>query len=112
MTPSQLSNQLGQIVKKYNSSKVSGIGFDPVTAAVLTAIIGAVVKIAEMAKDLRAKKAEALASVSGFGSKAFGPVEGDWNMDGVPDAAQPNTTTTTNFLPWVIGGAAAWYLLK
>ena len=115
LTPAQLSNKLGQIIKKYSSSKVSGIGMDPVTASVLTAIIGAVVKIAEMAKDLRAKKAEALASVSGFGSKAFGPIEGDWDQDGIPNETDPTPngeTNTTSLLPWVIGGAAAWYLLK
>ena len=109
MTEAEVGRQLAAIVKKYRG--VNGIGVIPVAAAVaiigaVTALVGA---IAGFAKSLKAEENDAFAQVNGFGSRSLGPNEGDWDGDGIPDD-QKDTGLGIDPI-WLVGGAAAAYLL-
>jgi len=109
LTEAEVGRQLAAIVRKYQGA--NGIGVLPVAAAVaiigaVTALVGA---IAGFAKSLKAEENDAFAQVNGFGTRSLGPAEGDWDGDGLPDN-QPGTGTGIDPL-WLVGGAAAAYLL-
>lgn len=104
-----VGNQLASIVRKYQDKS---IGFDPATTvAIIAAITALIGGISEFAKQLRSKKQDAFAQVNGFGARSFGPQEGDWDGDGIPDNQQQGSGLST---PLIIGGVAlaAWALTK
>lgn len=114
----QISSEIVAVIKKYRQP---AIGIDPITATV--AIIGAIAAllggVSQFAKDLRTKKQDAFAAARGFGTRAFGPEEGDWDGDGTPNSQDetPGTAPTGGgglSTPLLIGGAAvaAYLLLK
>lgn len=93
LTPSQVGNQIAQIVRKYKQPKVG----EPVTVTLaiiagITALIGA---IAKMASAIKGEQVDAFSQVNGFGTREFGPMEGDWNMDGIPDTTGGGMNNTT-----------------
>lgn len=106
-----VGNQLAAIVRKY---KAPGVG-EPltVTIAVITAITALIGAVSEFAKKIKAEKMDAFAQVNGFGSRPFGPEEGDWDLDGIPDSLDPPPTTAgSDNTPLLIGaGLLAAYLL-
>lgn len=105
----QIAAEIVAIIRKYRQPSVG----DPLTAAI--AIIGAITallgSVSEFAKQLRVQKQDAFAAARGFGTAAFGPEQGDWDGDGIPDSSGPLGGIPT---PLLIGGGAlaAWYLLK
>lgn len=105
----EIAQQIVSVIKKYRQPAV---GIDPITATV--AIIGAIVAllggVSQFAKDLRTKKQDAFAATRGFGTRAFGPDEGDWTGDGGSGTGTAGGMST----PLLIGGAAvaAYLLLK
>lgn len=108
-----VGNQLAAIVRKY---KAPGVG-EPltVTIAVITAITALIGAVSQFAKNIKAEKMDAFAQVNGFGARPFGPEEGDWDGDGIPN----NEDTTPKgegglSTPLLIGGGllAAYLLTK
>ncbi len=105
----QIAGEIVSIIRKYRQPSVGEF----ITAAV--AIIGAITallgSVSEFAKQLRVQKQDAFAAARGFGTAAFGPEQGDWDGDGIPDSSGPLGSIPT---PLLIGGGvlAAWYLMK
>ena len=111
----EIASQILAVIKKY---KQPAIG-EPITIAL--AIIGAIVSllggVSQFAKELRTQKQDAFAATRGFGTRAFGPDEGDWDGDGIPneqDDTPGSAPSSVGISPLVIGGAAlaAYLLLK
>ena len=105
----EIAKQIVAVIKKY---KPASVGFiEPITATI--AIIGAITAllggVSQFAKDLRTKKQDAFAATRGFGTRAFGPDEGDWTGYGSTDGAGTGGGMST---PLLLGVAAvAAYLL-
>ena len=112
VTEIEVGKKLAAIVKKYQG--VNGIGIAPIVAvAIFGAITALMGVIGEFAKSARAEQVDAFSQVNGFGTRAIGPNEGDWDGDGVPDNQQTATATDWTTPALLVGGAVvAWQLFK
>lgn len=113
LSESQAGAKMAAIVKKYQQP---GVGIEPVTAAI--AIIGAITAliggISEFAKQVKKEQDDAFAQVNGFGSRFFGPEQGDYDVDGDGTPNEQDSTPKGSgdyTVPLLIGGAAALYFL-
>jgi len=97
------------IIRKYKKS--AAVGFDPATTiAIITAIAALIGGISEFAKQMRVEQADAFSQVNGFGTKALGPEEGDYDGDGILDSQEGGSGIST---PLLLGaGALALLALK
>lgn len=100
-TTTALGRKMTAIVLEY---KKPGVGVLP--AAIVFAIMGAITAlipaISKFLLALLAKQTDALAVSKSFGTRSFGPEDGDWNNDGIP--------TDTGISPLLLlGGVAALY---
>jgi len=97
------------IIRKYKGS--AAVGFDPATTiAIITAIAALIGGISEFAKQMRVEQADAFSQVNGFGTKALGPEEGDYDGDGILDSQEGGSGIST---PLLLGaGALALLALK
>lgn len=104
----EVGRQLAAIVKKYQG--VKGIGVAPAAVAIITAITALIGSISEFVKAARAEQLDAFSQVQGFGARPFGPEDGDFDKDGIPDSEEGSGLST----PILLGGAAllAWAVMK
>lgn len=96
MTSASVGAQIAAIIRKYKQPKIG----EPITVTIavigaITALIGA---IAKMASSLKAEQNDALAQVNGFGTRAFGPENADWDGDGIPDDQQQDGLSKSTLL--------------
>lgn len=105
---SQIVQELMVILRKYQQPAIAAA---PVIAAgwaiaikVIAACTAAIIAVSELVKELKDKKADAFSTVSGIGTKAFGPEEGDWDIPGgnSPDTASQSSNIV---LPLLIGAS-------
>lgn len=109
----QVGAKIAAIVRKY---KAPGVG-EPITVtiAIITAVTALIGAISKMASAIKNEQVDAFAQVNGFGSRPFGPEEGDWDLDGIPDSLDPPPTTAgSDNTPLLIGAGlvGAYLLLK
>lgn len=106
-TTTALGRKMTAIVLEY---KKPGVGLLPaaVAAAIWTAIAALIPAISAFLLALLAKQTDALAVSKSFGTRAFGPEDGDWDNDGIPDSQQQDTGISPLLL---LGGAAAIYAI-
>lgn len=98
--------------KTRGGSQINGHIGEPVTIAAITALLTVLVtalgKAAEMQKELNNKRAGAMAAAQGFGTTAFKSEQGDWA------GGSSGQSTSNKNTPIIIGGAAValWLLTQ
>lgn len=64
--------------EKWNAGKIAGIGTDPITAAIILKIAGALIAAFGFLKSLREQKDYAMVQAQGFATEAYSAGQGDW----------------------------------
>ena len=99
LSRAQIGAKIAEIIRKYKGESAVG---EPISATIaiiagITALIGA---INSFAKTIKNEQVDAFAQVNGFGSRPFGPEDGDWDGSGLPQQQ------SSNLWPLLIGGGA------